>query len=308
MAILNDVPGVEVTVQIAGKGAVEYDPEEEERHSLAKNATCPTTTKYIECIDEADFSIKIAASHRYAWGYKGHSLAFGVWIDGNLILARLISKPGDMIIRNQDAFCSQSQQWKRYKLGFSAVSTTDDCREERVAQDRKVARRLGRIRVVVKRCIKLGLKPVTTRILANHTQKFELAEKSTKGKAISHGTAFSSMEGAEVGKYVYHCEYLPGDHGPLAVFDFLYRSRDALQKMLIIPRDPSSPSFAELSPVEIERLAKERFEQIQRNMSLKNEAEPTLKRKAVKIEDLTEEDENLTSAKRPAKFIDLTID
>ncbi|KAI1738370.1 hypothetical protein F4680DRAFT_188973 [Xylaria scruposa] len=308
MAILDDVPGVEVTVRVAGKEAVEYDPDEEERHSLVESATSPTTTKYIESIDGAHFSIKIAASHRYAWGYKDHSLAFAVYIDGNPILSRLISNPGDMIIRDQNAFCSESQQWKRYKLGFSAVSTTDDCRKERVAQDCKVARRLGRIRVVVKRCIKLGLKPKTTRRVANHTQKFELAEKSMKGRAISHGTTFSSMERRPGPRFGHSTKDLPGDHGPIAVFNFLYRSRDALEKMQIIPRNPSSPSFAELSPVEIERLAKERFEQIQRDRSLKNEVKPTLKRKAAKTEDLAEEDKKLTSAKRAAEFIDLTID
>ncbi|KAI1757403.1 hypothetical protein F4782DRAFT_478412 [Xylaria castorea] len=311
MAILDDVPGVEVTVRVAGNETVEYDPCEEERHSLAESATCPTVTKYIECIDEADFSIKIAASRRYAWGYRSHCLRFVVYIDGNQTTSRLISSPGDMTIHNKNAFCQQSRQWKSYKLRFSAVSTTDDGRKERVAQDREIAQHLGRISVVVGRSIKLGHKPRGTKRkrLANHSQKFELAEKSTKGRAISHGTAFSYMGKTPVSEYTYSSINLPDDHGPIAVFNFLYRSRDALQKMLIMPRKASfTPSFAELSPAEIERLAKERFEQIQRGRRLKKEAKPTLGRRVVKTEDLTKANENRTSAKRPAEFIDLTID
>ncbi|TRX88622.1 hypothetical protein FHL15_010481 [Xylaria flabelliformis] len=309
MAILADVPGIEVTVQVAGKEAVEYDPDAEEGHSLAESATCPTATKYIECIDEAPFSIKIATSRRYAWGYKGHSLGFLVHIDGNEITSRIVSSPRDQIICRKNAFCSESQQWKSYELGFSAVSTTDDCRKERIAQDREIAQHLGHIRIAVDRRIKLGRIPRTTGRLANHARKFELAEKSTKGRAISHGTTFSSTGRHRVPTHTCSSTGLPGDNGPIAVFNFFYRSRDALEKMMIIPRNKSfAPSFAELLPAEIERLARERFEQMQRDRSLKNEAKPTLKRKAVKIEDLTKEDENPTSVKRPAEFIDLTIE
>ncbi|KAI0458393.1 hypothetical protein F5B21DRAFT_25470 [Xylaria acuta] len=313
MAILDDVPGIEVIVQVAGTDAVEYDADEEESKSLAESTTCPTVTKYIECTDRVDFAIKIVASRHYAWGYKGHDLQFKLSIDGNAITRRFISGPGKTItINSTTAFCPQSQEWKIYKFGFSAVSTTDDSREERVAQDRELAKHLGLIRIDVRRCIR---QPHTSakarRRLANYAQKFELAEKSMKGKAISHGAAFSSTRSIPAPMHTHSFKLLPEDHGPIAVFHFIYQSKDALQKNLIIPCDahPSSAqSFDELSPAERERLAKERFEQMQRDRGLKDEAKPILKRSAVKTEDLTKGEENPTPAKRPAEFIDLTID
>ncbi|KAI0443827.1 hypothetical protein F4803DRAFT_549752 [Xylaria telfairii] len=311
MAILNDVPGIQVTVQVAGIDLVEYDAGEEERKSRVGSTTCPAAVNFIECIDEAEFAIKIAAGREYAWSYKKHSLRFVVYIDGNRITSRIVSRTGDPETINQKvAFCSQSRRWKTYSLKFSAISTIDDSQKERVARDREIAKRLGHIRVVVERCVKgrQGSKAVDRS--ANPIQKFELARKSLKGKAISHGTSFSPRGNIHRPK----CRFtkdLPGEKGPLAVFHFIYQSKDALQQNLVIPRDvPPSPSrsFDELSSAEKELLAKQRFEQMQGNQEPKDEARRIIKRKAVKMEDLTEEDENPSPAKRLAHFIDLTID
>ncbi|KAI0408604.1 hypothetical protein F4802DRAFT_356268 [Xylaria palmicola] len=311
MAVLEALPGVEVTVRIAGADAVEYNnPYSEEDQSLAESGTCcPTTTKYIECIDDAEFAIKIAASHDYAWGYKNHSLAYRLSVDGNTISRRAFSCPDEVIIDGKRAVCPKSRQWSKYTLKFSAVNTVDDPTSERLAQDSEVAKHLGLIKVDFRRIIRTADRNARE-VIANHAQKFELAEKSIKGKAISHGTVFSPGEAISTPQH-YMSEDLPEDTGPLAVFFFLYRSRDALQKQLIIPRDPlpsSRQSFLQLSPAEIERLAKERFEQMQRDKDLKKESKPVLKREAVAIEDLTGEDDNPRPAKRPAQFIDLTLD
>ncbi|KAI0476945.1 hypothetical protein F4859DRAFT_68656 [Xylaria cf. heliscus] len=311
MAILKNIPGLEVTVQVAGTELVEYDADEEETKSLAESTTCPTATKYIQCIDEAEFAIKIVASRRYAWRYKKHSLYFGVHIDGNYAASRVISSPGDtMAINNKIAFCPQSRRWKNYNLKFSAISTTDDSRKEIVAQDREIVKNLGQIKVVVERRVKCGRKRGGAIRRTNPTQKFELAEKAMKGKAISHGTAFLSV-GKIRAPRPYYTESLRGDKGPIAVFRFLYRSKDALQKNLIIPRDalPSSGrSFDSLSPTEKERLAKEKFKEIKREKELEDEVKPIIKRKAEELVDLTEIDEIPSPTKRLAHFIDLTLD
>ncbi|TGJ85623.1 hypothetical protein E0Z10_g3168 [Xylaria hypoxylon] len=234
MAVLEDLPGVEVTVQIAGKDAIEYDADDDDdgEKSLAKHPTCPTVTKYIECIDDAEFAIKVVASREYEWGYKNHALMATVYIDGNHIISRIISDPTEDILDSTKAFCQQSRQWKRYKLKFSAVSITDDSHPERLTQDLKVVKQLGLIRV------------------------------------------------------------------------------DALHQNLVIPRDSPSSSaqaFSKLSPAEIERLAKERFEQIKGNKGLKSETKP-IKQEFEQRRNLVEGNEIPTPTKRLAQFVDLTID
>ncbi|KAI1428550.1 hypothetical protein F5Y12DRAFT_790008 [Xylaria sp. FL1777] len=314
MAILESVPGVEVTVQIAGKDAIEYEADDEGKLSLAKHA-CPTATKYIEAIDDAKFAVKLAASCEYGWDYQKHALVFKLYIDGNHICSKLIkdSNQGEVTVSCKKAFCLQSRQWKSYNLKFSAITTIDKSHQERLEQDLEVAKRLGHIMVTVHRRIMLcrtGVQPKTPLV----NKEFELVEKSMKGKFISHGTTFSSAKKIKTPKMRY-TRALPKEKRPIAVFHFLYRSKDALQKSLIIPRSPPSPSlssssaqaFSKLPPGEIERLARERFEQMQRHEGLKNKAKP-VKRKLEKIEDLTEVDENPIPTKRLTKFIDRTVD
>ncbi|KAI3336614.1 hypothetical protein HD806DRAFT_11720 [Xylariaceae sp. AK1471] len=318
MAILEEVPGIEVAVQIDGKDVIEYDPNDEEERSLATGTQCPTVTKYIECVNDAEFAIRMTASLGYKWGYKNHSLIFRVSIDGVAHHGRFLGKPvspcrqQESIMADIHGFCSQAQKWKVYKLKFSPVGTIDDCPKERVAQDLAIAKNLGLIKVAVIRCTKGRSRPARTKnVLDSNRQKFELAEKSVKGKAISHGTTFSPMGQIKVPNHLEISE-LPGDRGPIAVFRFLYRSRDSLQKNLIIPRSPSpssAQSFAKLSPAEMKRLAKERFEQMrQQNNRLKDGIKPVIKREFGTIQDLTEDDESQRPAKRTVQFVDLTID
>ncbi|KAI1304345.1 hypothetical protein F5Y03DRAFT_406962 [Xylaria venustula] len=318
MAILEDAPGIEVTVQIAGKDAPEYEAGDEKSKPLDKPPH-PTVTKYIESIDDAEFAVKIVASSEHAWGYKGHVLVCRVYIDGNHIISKFTYESGEIALNSMEAFCTKSQQWKSSKLKFSAVSITEESHPESLMQDAEAVKNLGLIKVVVERHIKTGHPYVCCEKPLANNKKLKFSAKLMKGKAISHGTTrvnlipFSSSKPIQTPKHR-QSKRLPEDNGPIAVFQFLYRSKDALQQTLVIPRSPLSPSpppssskaFGELSPVEIERLARERFEQIQGGEALKKEAEPSKRR--LKSEDLTEEDANPRKTKRRAQFIDLTLD
>jgi hypothetical protein len=67
----------------------------------------------------------------------------------------------------------------------------DDVQSERVEQDREIAKSLGVIEVKVYRGIDQGTHAATARAAKNDQKSFELAEKSLKGKAISHGTSYA---------------------------------------------------------------------------------------------------------------------
>jgi hypothetical protein len=80
MAIIQGLPGIEVTIQTGGRTAYEYDDPEgiddETQHPRV-------TTKFIECSDDAPFEVHLKASKSYSWGNKDHGLLFTVKIDGS---------------------------------------------------------------------------------------------------------------------------------------------------------------------------------------------------------------------------------
>jgi len=79
MAIIQGLPGVEVTIQTDGWTAWEYDDpagaDDETQHPRV-------ITKFIECSDDEPFEIHLKASGSYSWGYRSHALKFTANIDG----------------------------------------------------------------------------------------------------------------------------------------------------------------------------------------------------------------------------------
>ncbi|KAI0013893.1 hypothetical protein F4779DRAFT_561793 [Xylariaceae sp. FL0662B] len=328
MAVLEDVPGVKITVQVNSQDVKEYDdPDALELGQVASESGCPTSCKYIESIDDAEFGIKITATSDYEWGYKDHSLTVYLRVDGNYIGGRIIKeqdvlRPGDFtsLIQSYERHCERSNRWYSHKLKFSAINTVDSTRKERVVKDMKVARYLGLIEVQVRREITGGSIPPTQGAdLQSRTNKFELAEKSLKGKAISHGTTVTP--GKKVPAPVrYKCHPLPEDNGPIGVFKFYYRSKEALKRETIIPRTPSpdrnvSLNIAGMSREELERLAQERLNQLQPDRKVKEERKPRIKREFGEVVDLSRGDTHSRPSKlsrrssgRPKEVIDLTDD
>lgn len=76
MAILDSLPGVEITVVVDGEDLHEY----QDTH---KNDGEDTVTSYIEATSGANFAIRIKISKDTI--YKGDRLDFGVTIDGEYV-------------------------------------------------------------------------------------------------------------------------------------------------------------------------------------------------------------------------------
>ncbi|KAI1646949.1 uncharacterized protein F4817DRAFT_120038 [Daldinia loculata] len=322
MAILEVVPGIEAVVQVAGSDATEYeDPNALEQDTT--DAICPTSTKYIECIDGARFTIKARVTRDYQWSREVNALTWNFDVDGNSITGlvtikeKMVNGVKTSIIEGNRLYCTRTKKWILQKFQFSAIDVVDDAKKDRIQDDIKIAKHLGMIQVRVYRCIYLGDstpslgKPITS-------DKLELAEKSLKGKAISHGTSFSSSGDRVSAPRSCSVSYVDGRDKPIAVFRFHYRSRDALKREMVIPRSPSpSPGpkreVARMSRAELERLAGERLVQLQRNGNIKEERKPTLKREFKEVIDLSDETERPVKSSRmapeiPEEVIDLTDD
>lgn len=70
MAIIEDVPGVEISIRVAGTPAKEYvDPDPGEMPNK-----CFLSSVYIECVDNQPFSFHYKVDKTYDWGHKDHRL------------------------------------------------------------------------------------------------------------------------------------------------------------------------------------------------------------------------------------------
>ncbi|OTB13772.1 hypothetical protein K445DRAFT_158486 [Daldinia sp. EC12] len=325
MAVLEDVPGIEVVVQVAGRDAIEYeDPNASERET--RDATCPTSTKYIECIDGAEFSIRTTITNGYQWGHSKSAVELRFRIDGNaidgsvLMTKDMINGVVTKIKEGQKSYCTQINKWVLQKFKFSAVDVVDDSKKERIEDDIKIARHLGLIEVRIFRCIHLHLgrqPPTLRRPTLKQGDKLELAEKSLKGKAISHGTSLSSRKCVPAPNTC-KVRYPDGLNKPVAVFQFHYRSRDALKREMVIPRTPSpgpglKREVTQMSRAELEQLARERLDQLKSIENIKEERKPAIKREFGGIIDLSEEVKQPIKFSRPVlmvpnEVIDLTDD
>ncbi|KAL1855796.1 hypothetical protein Daus18300_010971 [Diaporthe australafricana] len=295
MAIIEEL-GLEVKVKVNGSTAAEY-PDEEPDADDNSQGTC---SRYVESVDNAAFFVQAGVlpgpkgpktSQEWFSRSQNHALSFTVAIDGgHAVEAVLVDQNSGP--RRLEGIRNTADKTMR-KFRFAPVSIVDDATKTRVATDTKVAQDLGLIRVCVHRVIvktrNLHRSPLTEPELA--TDRLSLAEKALKGKAISHGTTLSDP--IKCNDKRCDVEYVDPGASPLAVFYFKYRSKEALQQLLIItrPRSLSIESDVEnLSPDEIRRLARERLSQMKGN-----------KKRAIAVKN--EDDAEVPKSGRPFKLV-----
>lgn len=123
MAVLDDIPGIKVAVVVGGNEVTEYDdPNAADQDQPAY----PTSTKYIECADGAEFSIKLYVNHNYAWGYRDHALKVRPLIDGKRMDGTIVREDHAECthIRGYSFLSATTNQWQLQKWKFSNISTS----------------------------------------------------------------------------------------------------------------------------------------------------------------------------------------
>ncbi|RYP75318.1 hypothetical protein DL771_002414 [Monosporascus sp. 5C6A] len=268
MAIIDGLRGVDVTVRIEGQAATEYaDPDA----PAAGNAgACKISSQYIECKDNAKFTIHLRVTKDYAWGHRNHSLNIGIFIDGEYAKGELC-REGDTLFQPWECDVahrtirlggSQPGQQKRYAaqaFEFSGIKRVDDAPDERVISEVSKAKKLGLIEVKFFRCTESG--GSDTLPPESREQSTEFASKALKGKGTSHMTSYSPPTPTTTPHYI-KCNNLREDNGPIAIFRFIYRSKEGLIAEAIIPRAPRARSvtLVGLSEEQIRALATEALE------------------------------------------------
>ncbi|KAL2032885.1 hypothetical protein VTO58DRAFT_106057 [Aureobasidium pullulans] len=282
MAILDSLPGVEITVVVDGEDLHEYqdaDMEDEEN----------TVTKYVEAVTGANFTIKIMVPKKF--GFEGTCLSFHVLVDGAeaehpLIQPRHVRRAPK--VRSVEGARVSNTHIRKFR--FTELETVND-HGFGLPKDLERVKELGYIRVEV---FHKTVKNISKRV-CKELQKDEgfISEKAIKGKAISHAHSLDS-EQHEDKSTLWKTQPIIGDEGPRGTFLFHYRSKDSLRQMLIIPRTPSPVPLRNRPIAELNEQEKaELIEQL-----LSENAEKDLVNKRIKRELSNDDDNNSHTNKR----------
>lgn len=301
MAVIDEL-GIEVKVIVNGTEATEYIPDEEPDFDGDNfDPSTKTCCRYVESIDNAEFAVRAAVmserdkpGNKWLDDSKTNGFAFSLSFDGGKKAAGFLVDQNHRVSIRDSTYDAATSTKRNFR--FASVSTVDDANKQRIANDMETAKDLGLIRVVVKRviiiCNKIRGSTTSRDISERANRDFSLAEKALKGKAISHGTTLAPP--VKCFGPVWFTETSPVDrsHSPFAVFYFKYRSKEALQQELIIPRPRSlsmESDVENLSAAELRRLARERLSQMKGD-----------KKRAARIKD---EGGEAPGSSRPYKFI-----
>lgn len=124
-----DINGLEVTVQIDGSPAVEYENDEDIEvvpGPAGAHQAARTVSKYIEAVTGAKFSIRMSFSRTFKWD----SPVIEVWlnVDGNWVSGLLVyPTPNAEVckeiegVHQPPAAGSRSRQWTLKKLQFAQL-------------------------------------------------------------------------------------------------------------------------------------------------------------------------------------------
>ncbi|TDZ58471.1 hypothetical protein CTRI78_v005370 [Colletotrichum trifolii] len=296
MAVLPEIRGLKVSVEVDGRIAAEYADEDGPAQDRSPIKARSHHYSYIESKDDAHFAVTFEIEEGFC---PFEALGFYLYVDGqqmdSILWDRQGRRPWGVWRHVVEGFRERDEERgmdRMRKFKFSKITTIDDANNQRVQQDIEASKSMGVILLLVYNvAIRAeGRRDVYRPNQAAPKKPMEVSEKALKGRAVSHGTSYSDGPLVAPTRTV-DVHFV--DKNPIASFSFKYRSRDALKSELVIPRSPSPDAIDALSEAEIRRLAMERLEHLngnRRSPTVKRENKPNvIKREHAEFLDLTEE-------------------
>ncbi|KFX99241.1 hypothetical protein V490_01888 [Pseudogymnoascus sp. VKM F-3557] len=273
MAVIDEVPGLDVSIWMNGQPVKEYEDAGEE---IDGPLASKSVVKYIEAISDTEFAVNFSVlpvfkEHRQT----KDDLLFKAQVDGKWYSGRFMefgqsdSRPWNRLVEGVSGVDVAGRGTLR-PFKFDAINIVEATDSTKTEIDMKAAAKLGEVIVDVFR-VRIGAN-AESKYSAQKDTAATVSEKAIKGRALSHGTTLGTTKTIPAPKISHHTN-LDGVDKPLARFIFRYRSKEALRQLLIIPRTPSPDPFISLSAAERERLAREAFQQQQMS-----KADPGIKR------------------------------
>lgn len=127
MAINEDAPGIEVTVRCHKQPLPELD--DPNAHNDDDDiAPYPSTTKYIECVDDTEFELAVRVDSSYLWDYRDHVLVASFHVDGKmvpgLVVRRRDTDHGRRVFRIRGREMGSGTGWYLRRFKFAPVKTS----------------------------------------------------------------------------------------------------------------------------------------------------------------------------------------
>ncbi|KAJ6439570.1 BrlA [Purpureocillium lavendulum] len=242
MAVISTLPSVSVTVKVDNVEAPEYAPTQDEASGTkigtitdGGSHSWPRMTTYIESRHKElnVISVRVFIDGKYVQGSSEY-----------LKRARK-GRPCTNSIAKTYTQSDKEGHLASRAFTFAPVTSVEDDSKERIAKDAKTVKSLGEIRVLIQlaqlKKSKTKQKRTTSAgsdgVVHEKRDAFILAEKAQKGKAISHGTSFPITGTIPASPRT--STSTAGNVVAIGEYVFQYRSRDALQAEMILPRSPS---------------------------------------------------------------------
>ncbi|EME38588.1 hypothetical protein DOTSEDRAFT_39561 [Dothistroma septosporum NZE10] len=234
MAITSSTPTITTCVKVNNASLQEYT-------NPATTDSGTTTTRYIEALTGQIFEIHadIAAGTPFV----GDCLAFYISVDGKMADPTLTflsgtTHTGSSVVSK--GIYTAGNMVRKYR--FEELGKTNDGgipSKEQV----EAAMELGTIRVEVHHQMSKARVDGGLDLFGSLKTVDAIDERAVKGRAISSTTSYAEAV-ANDGLHVryWDTEFLDPDMKPMAVFVFKYTSREDLQAMDMIPRDPTTES------------------------------------------------------------------
>lgn len=214
MAILTRIPGIDVSVHVNGQPAKEYhSPCRDDDHTLPIPDP-PSHECYIESKSGQTYTVEVTIAPGLKLPGERipciHLYVDGKYIEGAVSIHWDSSRSCHFSLIGP-VMLSPNKVHRTQKLTFSPVTTgkcilcrvrsrldlhsIDDIIVEEtvkaiIKRDARISADLGTIVVVVHTCTLSGESPVHTTRNYKQEEKFTLAEKSMKGRELSHGTRY----------------------------------------------------------------------------------------------------------------------
>ncbi|RMY53725.1 hypothetical protein D0865_05106 [Hortaea werneckii] len=308
MAIHPHVPGLTVSIDVAGQDLPEYDGGDTQ--ALPNNAV----TKYIQAVSGAQFAI----SYRFdnsVFAFADHAIVAHIYCDGNSTSSHHF-KPKTIHTGLRELIQHRVDPGVNGDLVFRAMMFSDLTISE-AEVNKNLFKTLKSLGTIVTKWYKGKVMPNNKRsavpfpLVGASLADGRVPEKNLKGQAITHQTTHEIKRKKEPN---YDIQPI-GE--PFATFEFRYRSHGQCLKALdtswsmgILPRSPSpipleDRNIEDLNPEEMRELL--RRQQRQRESSevaIKRE----IKRERIEFEDDDDDGDDVEIVDRPEKKPRLDVD
>ncbi|KAK3938443.1 hypothetical protein QBC46DRAFT_410158 [Diplogelasinospora grovesii] len=268
MAILDEVPGIEVGIEVDGQTAQEYDQPIDDVKYLGEAGGFPRVTKYIEAKSGAPFAFLVKKVPGLFY-QPSHQIGVEVSVDGRTDMQGWVETKGARSTWDLPWDCKRSAVWVgrshsgyySASLKFANLDRVLDSRQLLFRAVERAIRKSGEIGTIKVRLFYFNQTVLSNRSVAYVTpppeaQSVKVAEKAMKGRAVDCVVGFTPQGIRPRGSY--HISYF--DKRPYAEFEFRYRSKEGLIQEGIIPRPPPADEVDEMSEAEVRRLAREYIE------------------------------------------------